>query len=186
MNQAISGSFTHPEVATDWRRELLLTALKAAVPIEMSRVTEASMDLLLADRDRWLVLNQRADAVMRQIKDLHATAKDRDPNGELTEAELAKLDALAGEHKELCRQMDSETALGLMAGRADNILYGGKDCAKIFDVLARTLAHMAYQPGGVTFAKVHWCAWDHRYGFDGLPPLDAQCETAGSRKVASS
>jgi hypothetical protein len=40
----------------------------------------------------------------------------------------------------------------------DDMLYGGRGCAAGFTVVARALAILAYQPGGVTFGPLRWCA----------------------------
>jgi hypothetical protein len=51
-----------------------------------------------------------------------------------------------------------------IAEHGDNLLYRSTDrrhtTAKAFAVLARGLAAAAFQPGGVTFAGMHWCI-DH-------------------------
>lgn len=44
----------------------------------------------------------------------------------------------------------------LLAEHGDDLLYGGPECASLAAGLARALAVMAYQPGGVTFAGMHW------------------------------
>jgi hypothetical protein len=41
---------------------------------------------------------------------------------------------------------------------ADAVLYGGKGCGKAFARFARALALLAYQPGGVRFGPLSWCA----------------------------
>jgi hypothetical protein len=46
----------------------------------------------------------------------------------------------------------------LMQEGADEMLYGGPLCARAFAVYARALAVLAFQPGGVTFGGLHWCA----------------------------
>lgn len=46
-----------------------------------------------------------------------------------------------------------------MSGAAD-LMFGGKHAAAEFNALALVLAAFAYQPGGVTFAGIHWCT-DH-------------------------
>lgn len=49
-----------------------------------------------------------------------------------------------------------------IASRGDVLMYGGKKgaAAEVFNQLARGLAVLACQPGGVTFAGMHWCI-DH-------------------------
>lgn len=53
-------------------------------------------------------------------------------------------------------------AVDPIASRADALQFGGKkgEAAEVFNHLARGLAATAFQPGGVTFAGVHWCT-DH-------------------------
>ena len=48
----------------------------------------------------------------------------------------------------------------IIAYHGDDILYRSKkrgDTATGFAALARALAALAYQPGGITFAGQHWC-----------------------------
>lgn len=47
-----------------------------------------------------------------------------------------------------------------IASRSDVLMFGGKkgEAAALFGVLARSLACMAFQPGGVKFARRHWIA----------------------------
>jgi hypothetical protein len=46
----------------------------------------------------------------------------------------------------------------IICAQGDVLLYGGKGCAKAWGALMRALAVGAYQPGGSTFAGLHWCA----------------------------
>ena len=78
------------------------------------------------------------------------------------------------------RQMERHLA---KAGRDEKCGDPGCRCAttgqpaysagEVFNFLARGLACAAYQPGGVTFAGLHWCA-DH-----------AECEAAASAVAES-
>ncbi len=43
----------------------------------------------------------------------------------------------------------------------DQLMFGGKRGPEAFTAVVRGLAVLAYQPGGVTFADLHFCA-DHR------------------------
>lgn len=48
-----------------------------------------------------------------------------------------------------------------VASRGDDLQYGAKkkgETARLFNTLARCLACLAYQPGGVTFHGIHWNA----------------------------
>lgn len=50
-----------------------------------------------------------------------------------------------------------------VAHRGDVLQYGGGkrgEAARVFNCLARGLAAAAYNPGGITFAGIHWCV-DH-------------------------
>lgn len=58
----------------------------------------------------------------------------------------------------------------VIAAHGDDLLYGGRDCAPAFNALARGLAALAHQPGGVTFADLHWCVTAH----EGCPNHPAQ------------
>ena len=46
----------------------------------------------------------------------------------------------------------------VIASRSDVLMFGGKrgEAAEVFAVLARALACLAYQPGGVVFAGTRW------------------------------
>ncbi|MFF5265371.1 hypothetical protein ACFY4C_41355 [Actinomadura viridis] len=48
-----------------------------------------------------------------------------------------------------------------IGSHGDDLLYGGKHCAESFNALAKGLAALAYQPGGVTFLGLHWCVEEH-------------------------
>lgn len=90
------------------RGEHMLTALQAAVLLEMDRVTDASMELFL--------LNKQA-------------------------------------------------TIELLCESSDVMMFGGKPkgrAAQTFTAIAHALAHMAYNPGGVYFAGLHWCRSGHR------------------------
>lgn len=45
-----------------------------------------------------------------------------------------------------------------IASRSDVLMFGGKrgEAGKLFGILARCLACLAFQPGGVRFAGAHW------------------------------
>lgn len=49
----------------------------------------------------------------------------------------------------------------IVAAHGDDLQYGGTHCRTAFNALARGLAVAAYQPGGVTFADLHWCTAAH-------------------------
>ena len=61
------------------------------------------------------------------------------------------------------RQRTAADVGEVIAYEGDTLMYGGKsgDAARVFNRLARGLACGACQPGGVTFAGLHWCAWSH-------------------------
>lgn len=52
----------------------------------------------------------------------------------------------------------------VIAEHGDDLQYGGKDCRSRFGVLVRALGLCAYQPGGVLFGGVLWCATHRRFG----------------------
>jgi hypothetical protein len=45
-----------------------------------------------------------------------------------------------------------------MRSGGDDLLFGGPECARSFADLAQALALLAYQPGGVRFGPLAWCA----------------------------
>lgn len=139
---------------------LLLETLRVAVPLELAKVTDASMDLFLADRDRYQNCHRRADRLSAQVKEIWARAEAAKPEGtalELPDEDRAEVDRLNAEIAEL-RAFADKTTRGLIGTYGDNLLYGGPHCGETFTALAYTLAHMAQVPGGVTFAGLHWCA----------------------------
>lgn len=53
----------------------------------------------------------------------------------------------------------AEQAVDVIASEGDNILHRSREqgeSAKAFNALAEALAILAYQPGGVEFAGMHW------------------------------
>lgn len=59
----------------------------------------------------------------------------------------------------------------------DDLLYASKkkgDTARAFNALAKGLAALAYQPGGVTFAGLHWCVGSGHSGTRDEYPCDAE------------
>lgn len=53
-----------------------------------------------------------------------------------------------------------------IVSRGDALQYGGKRgaAADVFNHLARGLAALAWSPGGVLFADIHWCSGTHQAG----------------------
>lgn len=47
---------------------------------------------------------------------------------------------------------------GYQLADMDSMLYGGSGCAAAFANVAKVLALLAYQPGGVRFGPLRWCA----------------------------
>lgn len=147
---------------------LLTGMLTIAVIGEMAHVTEASMAMYLADRDRWGYCTDQA-AVLR------ATAyKMTDvPDGERTPEWTAEYERLGS----AALRMDQEaqrTSLGLIVAHGDELMFGGRHCAKTFAAMAFTIAHMAQLPGGVCFAGRHWCAGSGHQGTADSTPCDAE------------
>jgi len=63
------------------------------------------------------------------------------------------------------RQAAANEHATVVACHGDDLIYGGRQCAPSFNALARGLALLAHQPGGVDFAGQHWCTQPH----DGCP-----------------
>ena len=157
-----------PTSGASWRRELLLATLQAAVPVEISKVTEASTDHLVWQRDRWATVLQRADVVKRQMAAIYDTADGR----QLTDDEQSVVGTLKAEATELYQEAD-RLPIGLLASSSDNLLFAtGGGSAKVLEALAYSLGHMAHSPGGVGFAGLHWCAGPHRFGIAGRTPCE--------------
>ncbi|MEV7805055.1 hypothetical protein AB0O28_19100 [Microbispora sp. NPDC088329] len=73
--------------------------------------------------------------------------------------------ALAGATDEQ-RRTAAAGASRTIGEHGDQLMFGGRRAADAFAAVARGLAVLAYQPGGVTFHGLHFCT-DH-----------AACETA--------
>lgn len=72
------------------------------------------------------------------------------------------------------RAFIANNAAGVVGEKGDALQFKGKSAAgrrstgEAFNSLARGLACLAYAPGGVEFAGVHWCVWDHPGGATGV------------------
>jgi len=87
--------------------------------------------------------------------------------------EIARLRSLPEEER--AREIKAHTGQAvavLLAEHGDDLLFGGRHCADAFAALATGLACLAFTPGGVRFAGLHFCA-DH-----------TQCRAAELREVA--
>lgn len=54
----------------------------------------------------------------------------------------------------------------VISGHSDHLMYSEKQSADVLTALAVGLACLAYAPGGVTFAGLHWCVECGHYGID--------------------
>lgn len=151
---------------------LFLDTLQAAAAVEMAHVNHVSMDLFMADRDRWMNLGIRHQNLTKQLAQL-VEAKADDAT---TSPIKAKLQALAVEQ-------DQRTSMGLLVSNSDNMLYGGKRAGETLAVLARTLAHLAHNPGGVTAFGLHWCAGSGHVGMTKTSPGPCDAEYARLAKA---
>lgn len=147
---------------TAFAHSTLLMMIQAAVPGEIARVTDASMDLMMADVQRARVATSDLHGVTERIKAICATAAAF--KRELTGPEQAEVDQLSRRHRQLGHYLDHENVIGQLGARSDQLMFGGKHCAETFATLARAIAHLAHNEGGVKFAGVHWCAGTHRLG----------------------
>lgn len=88
--------------------------------------------------------------------------REYDPTGGLLGISLAAMVPLRiAELADLTDDQRIALADGIpdaIAGHGDDLLYGGKHCAQTWAALVRALAIGAYQPGGITFGDLHWCA----------------------------
>jgi hypothetical protein len=151
------------------KSDVLVGMLAIAVMGEMANVTDASMEMFLADRDRYWRLGEQADALAGDLRKLTTIGEsDRTEAHKATMADLRKrIDALY-------RESDSDTILGLITSHSDEMMYGGKHCTKTFAAMARALAHLAQNPGGVGFAGLHWCAGSGHQATAHPTPCDAE------------
>lgn len=72
------------------------------------------------------------------------------------------------------RQHLASKSADALAAHGDDLLYGGKHCAETFTALARGLAALAHQPGGVSFAGLHWCVGSGHLGTRDESPCAAE------------
>lgn len=68
--------------------------------------------------------------------------------------------ALIGQMGQEQREWLADQVRPQLQSGADDMLYGGRGCAEAFAAYAKALALESFQPGGVTFAGLHWCQ-DH-------------------------
>ncbi|MCT2588254.1 hypothetical protein [Actinophytocola gossypii] len=72
------------------------------------------------------------------------------------------------------RQRLAADASTTIASHGDDLMFGGKHCRPAFTALARALAVLAHQPGGVTFAGLHWCVGSRHHGTREQAPCAAE------------
>jgi hypothetical protein len=92
---------------------------------------------------------------------------------------LAELDALSGETRADAIRAWRADALEQIPAHGDIILYPAKkrgETAAAFNSLARGVAVMALNPGGVQFVGQVWCAAHSRFGVAGGYPCAACLE----------
>lgn len=154
------------------RKEALLGMLQVAVMNEMSQVTDASMDLFRADHDYHAACLNRADTLSRRRREIWDAAETRPSTG-LTPEEQEESDQLAVEIGALHAKARNIPVMAVHH-YGDDLLCGGKHCAKTFAALAVSLAHMAHTLGGVTFAGLHWCAGSGHMGTQDPYPCAAE------------
>jgi hypothetical protein len=71
--------------------------------------------------------------------------------------EIAKMRSWTHE----ARQRHAQGAADVIATHGDDLQFGGRHCTEAFAALTRGLAVLAYQPGGVDFAGLHFCTAPH-------------------------
>lgn len=72
------------------------------------------------------------------------------------------------------RQHLASEAATTIGSHGDDLMFGGKHTAAAFAALARALALLAHQPGGVTFAGLHWCVGSGHHGTRDQAPCAAE------------
>jgi|SRR5882724_451391 len=87
------------------------------------------------------------------------------------------------------QRYDARTRRGLaredavnVGSHGDALLFGGKHSRLAFNALSRGLAAAAYEPGGVTFAGLHWCLGAGHCGTDDPAPCAAEIERLGGEQ----
>lgn len=92
---------------------------------------------------------------------------------------IAELQRLRGETRARQVRWWAREAAGVVAHQGDMLQFGGKpgQAAMVFNHLARGLAALAHQPGGVSFAGTHWCV-EHPMG-TALAAHTLSCNTNG-------
>lgn len=142
---------------------MLIDFLRMSIALEVPRVTESTMALVVADRDRWAYATDQADRLRASAYELTKTSEEDRTADWLTQYEHL---CAEGERTE---QQANATALGLISAHGDDMLYGGPQCQRVFAAAVRTLAHLALLPGGVHFAGLHWCR-----GHNGIPIVEGE------------
>ncbi|UJW28842.1 hypothetical protein L3Q67_26645 [Saccharothrix sp. AJ9571] len=88
-------------------------------------------------------------------------------------AVLTALDEVAGLTAAERRRLASEAAT-IIGSHGDDLMFGGKHTGDAFATLARALAVLAHQPGGVSFAGLHWCVGSGHHGTRDAAPCAAE------------
>lgn len=155
---------------------MLQEALRFAVPLHITEVKD------LPFRERYRLAAQAADAVASQGDTLlYGSKSTRFGNGA---RELARHqahgDAKTGECA-TCTKRDDQPhcCMRRFHSRCGTCLRGQVtySAGEVFNFLARGLAIAACQPGGVTWAGMHWCAWPHPRCPDQRTPRKPPCCT---------
>ncbi|MFK0244563.1 hypothetical protein ACIQUM_07680 [Amycolatopsis azurea] len=72
------------------------------------------------------------------------------------------------------RQKQASEAASMIAAHADDLMFRGKYTRQAFAAVSRALAILAFQPGGVTFAGLHWCIGSGHRGTRDQAPCAAE------------
>ncbi|GAB3162119.1 hypothetical protein GCM10027258_80500 [Amycolatopsis stemonae] len=82
------------------------------------------------------------------------------------------------------RQHLAAEAATTIGSHGDDLMFGGKHTAAAFAALARALAVLAHQPGGVTFAGLHWCVGSRHHGTREQAPCAAELAREASQPIS--
>ncbi|WP_219152258.1 hypothetical protein [Amycolatopsis sp. TNS106] len=72
------------------------------------------------------------------------------------------------------RQHQASQAASVIAAHADDLMFRGKHTQQAFVAVSRALAILAFQPGGITFAGLHWCIGSGHRGTREQAPCAAE------------
>lgn len=83
---------------------------------------------------------------------------------------------------------ECHTLSDMIAAHGDDLIFGGPFCRDTFNALAKSIALLAFAPGGVTALGRHWCVGSGHMGVDigqSSGPCDEECDREEREKAGA-